>query len=140
MVKTLLAVLVLSVPVLAVAEETKKAPEAAKAASQAELKVGTGVESKDVTGAAEDFKIAPDTKLYLGAKVTGMGADGKVTLAFFKGDKEAYKKELTVSGSPYRLHVYKTFRAGDAGEWTAKALGSDGAELAAAKFKVEIEK
>lgn len=111
-----------------------------KAAAKTELKVGTGVESKEISGAATEFKIAPDTKLFAWAKVTGVPADGKVTLAFFKGDKEAFKKELTVGGSPWRVNAYKTFRAGDAGDWTAKLLGPDGAELAATGFKVEIQK
>ncbi len=146
-------ILVLALPLTLVAEEAKKPAEAAKpaaaapaasakekAGATAELKVGTGVEKKEIAGAAESFKIAPDTKLYVWAKVTGVAKDGKVTLAFFKGGKEAFKKELSVAGSPWRLNAYKTFRAGDAGDWTAKALGGDGAELATVKFKVEIEK
>jgi hypothetical protein len=118
------------------------APEkaAAKAESKAEVKVGTAVEKKELTGAAEEFKVAPDTKLYAWAKVSGLAADSKVTLAFFKGDKEAFKKELTVGGTSWRVNAYKTFREGDGGDWTAKLLGADGAELASVKFKVEIQK
>jgi len=116
------------------------APEGAKPAAQTEIKVGTGIEAKEVAGAADSFKIAPDTKLYAWAKVAGVAADAKVTVAFFKGDKEAYKRELTVAGVPYRLNAYRTFRVGDDGDWTAKVLGPDGAELAAAAFKVEIQK
>jgi hypothetical protein len=142
---------VLALPALFLAEEPKPAPEGAtapakvealakaEAAMKAEVQVGTGVERKDLTGAAEEFKVAPDTKLYVWAKVSGVAAGGKVTLAFFKGDTEAYKRELSVSGSPYRLNVYKTFRAADGGDWTAKVLGEDGSEIATAKFKVEIE-
>ena len=132
----------LALPALALAQEPAK-PEAAAAAApaavQVELKVGTAVENKNITGDAAEFKVAADTKLYLWARVTGAAADSAVTLSFWKGDKEVYKKELKVGGSPYRLHVYKTFRAHDGGDWTAKALGPDGAELAKADFKVAIE-
>jgi hypothetical protein len=112
----------------------------AEATPSAEAKVGTGIESKDVTGAAAEFKLPPDTKIYLWTKVSGIPMGGKVTLAFVRGEKTAYERELAVSGSPYRLHVYRTFRAGDSGEWTAKVLGPGGQELAAAKFQVEIQK
>ena len=130
----------LAIPTLLLAEEPKKPEAAAKPAATAELKVGTALENRDLTGAAEEFKVAPDTKLYVWAKVSGVPADGKVTLGFWKGDKQAYKLERSVSGSPYRLNAYKTFRAGDSGDWTAKAVLADGTELASAKFKVEVQK
>jgi Protein of unknown function (DUF2914) len=116
----------------------EKAAEETTATS--ELKVGTGVEKKEIVGAAEEFKIAADTKIWAWAKAASLAADAKVTLAFSKGDKEAFRKELQAAGSPWRVTAYKTFRAGDGGDWTAKLLGPDGAELASAKFKVEITK
>ncbi len=144
---TLIAVLAL--PLTLSAQEPAKPAEAPKAApaasaekktSGSEVKVGTAVEKKELVGAAEKFTIAPDTKLWAWAKAVGQPADAKLTLAFFKGDTEAFRKELTAAGSPWRLNAYKTFRAGDAGSWTAKLLGPDGAALAEAKFDVEIEK
>jgi hypothetical protein len=132
------------------AEAPKPAPAAAAAAAPAaapakeskatEVKVGTGLEKKEIVGAAEEFKIAPDTKIWVWAKVSGLAADAKVTLTFSKGDKEAFRKELTAAGSPWRVNAYKTFRAGDSGDWTAKALGPDGAELGSVKFKVDVAK
>jgi hypothetical protein len=159
-------ILALVVPVAAMAEEAKKPAEAPKApaaaaapaapapkappadaaakvekkAAATELKVGTGLEKKELVGAAEEFKVAADTKIWAWAKVAGLAADAKVTLAFFKGDKQAYKQDFQAAGSPWRVNAYKTFRAGDAGDWVVKLLGPDGAELAAAKFKVEITK
>lgn len=138
MLKQLLVVLAL--PLTLAAQDAAKPDAASKPAGATEVKVGSGIEGKDLTGAADQFKVAANTRLYVWAKVSGVAADGKVTLAFFKGGKEAYRRELTVAGSPYRLNAYRTFRAGDAGDWTAKALGPDGAELASASFKVEIEK
>ena len=111
-----------------------------EATPSAEARVGTGIENKDVTGEAVQFKVPPDTKIYLWTKVTGLSAGGRLKLAFVRGEKTAYEREHAVSGSPYRLYVYKTFRAGDSGEWTAKVLGPDGQELVATKFTVEIAK
>ncbi|HEV8269007.1 MAG TPA: DUF2914 domain-containing protein [Thermoanaerobaculia bacterium] len=133
-----LAVVALAFPLSLLAQEPDKPAD--KSAAKVELKVGTSVEGKEIAGAAEEFKIAPDTKLFAWAKVTGLAADSKVTLAFMKGDKEAFRKELMVGGSTWRLNAYKTFRAGDGGDWVAKLLGPDGAELASAKFKVDIQK
>ena len=112
----------------------------AEATPSAEVKVGTGIENKDVTGPAVEFKIPPDTKIYVWTKVSGLAADAKLKLTFVRGEKTAYEGERTATGSPYRLWVYKTFRAGDSGEWTAKVVGPDGQELAATKFTVEIVK
>ena len=147
-----LMILALVLPLTVVAEEAKKPAEAPKApvaapaasaetaAAKTELKVGTGIEKNELVGAAEAFKVAADTKIWARAKVAGLAADAKVTLTFSKGDKEAFRKELQAAGSPWRVKAYKTFRATDGGDWTAKLLGPDGAELASAKFKVEIQK
>jgi Protein of unknown function (DUF2914) len=127
-------------PATTAAPAEKAAPATEKATAKTDLKVGTGVEKKELVGAAEEFKVGADTKIWAWAKVAGLAADAKVTLTFNKGDKEAFRKELQAAGSPWRVNAYKTFRAGDGGDWTAKLLGPDGAELAAAKFKVEITK
>ncbi len=138
MFKTLLVALAL--PLALAAQEAKPGTAPPKSSVQAELKVGTGVEKKDIAGAATEFRIAPDTKLYAWARVTGASSGEKVSLAFFRGETKVFAQELSVGGSPWRVHAYRTFRAGDAGEWTAKLLGSDGSEIASAAFKVEIAK
>ena len=112
----------------------------AEATPSAAVKVGTGVENRDVTGEAETLQIAADTNVYLWAKVSGLPADATVRLVFARGDVATWQRERTTAGSPYRLWVYRTFRAADSGEWTAKVLGPDGAELGSVKLKVEIAK
>ncbi len=109
------------------------------AAPAAELKVGLGVEKMEITGEAAAFKVAAGTKVFVWTKVSGC-ADSKITIAFHKGDKEASKQELNVPRSPYRTHAYRTFRAGDEGEWTAKVLTAEGKEIGSVTFKVEVEK
>ena len=108
----------------------------ALAAGKAEVKVGTAIEKYEVTGASDTFKVTPETKLYAGAKLSGV--DEKVTFVFLKDGAEASKVELKVPRSPYRTHAYKTMRAGDSGNWTVKVMGPDGAELASSDFKVEV--
>lgn len=131
-------------PAAAPDAKAAKAPAPAeKTSASTELKVGTGVEKKEIVGAASEFKVAADTKIWAWARLAGLPAEAKVTLVtltFTKGEKEAFRKELTAAGSPWRVNAYKTFRAADGGDWTARLLGPDGAELATAKFKVEIAK
>lgn len=115
-------------------------PAEQQAASTAELKAGLGIENMDLTGAADSFKVAPDTKIYAWARVKGVAAGSSVSLAFKKGDKEIYRKEIAIPSVPYRINAYRTFRPGDAGEWKIVLAGADGKELASTDFKVEIAK
>ena len=92
-------ILALVLPLAAVAEEAKKpagapkAPAAAAAPAQApaadkadkkaattELKVGTGLEKKELVGAAEEFKVGADTKIWAWAKV-GASSNAKRSAA-----------------------------------------------------------
>jgi hypothetical protein len=109
----------------------------ALAEGKADVKVGTAIEKYEVQGASDSFKVAPDTRLYAGTKITGVEND-KVTVVFLKDGAEASKVELKVPRSPYRTHAYKTIRAGDSGNWTVKVLGPDGTELGSTDFKVEV--
>jgi hypothetical protein len=106
-------------------------------APKAELKVGTGIENHEIAGESADFKVPAGTKIYAWTKVTG--AEGSITVSFMKDGKEVSKQELQVPRSPYRTNAYRTFRKGDAGDWTVKILGADGKELGSASFKVAIE-
>ncbi|HJV91208.1 MAG TPA: DUF2914 domain-containing protein [Holophagaceae bacterium] len=108
-------------------------------APSAEVKVGTGVEKMALQGEAAEFKVATGTKIYVWTSVKG-AADSTITVSFEKDGKAATKQELKVARSPYRTWAYRTFRAGDAGKWTAKVTGADGKALGEAAFTVEVEK
>lgn len=116
-------------PALLVAQATAIRPHA-------ELKTGTAVEKMEIVGEASAFKVAPDTRIYVWAKVMGV-PEGTVTVVFSKGDKTS-KQELKVPRSPYRTHAYRTFRKGDEGEWTVKLMGDQDAVLGSATFTVEF--
>ena len=123
------ALVLLSVPALLAAQS----PTAAKA----EVRAGLGIEKYELTGAASDFKIAPDTKIYAWARISGT-TDGSVTIVFLKDGQEKSKQDLKVPHSPYRTHAYRTFRKGDDGAWTVKVVGADGALVGSTDFKVAI--
>ena len=110
---------------------------AALAADPAELKIGTGIEKYEITGASDSFKVAPNTRLYASTRINGV-ENGTVNVVWSKDGKEVSKTELKVPRSPYRTHAYRTFRAGDSGSWSAKLVGPDGAELGTASFTVEV--
>lgn len=110
----------------------------AEAKPSATVKVGTGIENRNVIGEAATLRTAADTNVYLWAKVSGLPADATVKLVFARGEVAAWERERAAAGSPYRLWVYRTFRAADSGEWTARVLGPDGAELGPSRFQVEI--
>ncbi len=107
--------------------------------STTEVKVGLGVDKLELTGAADSFEIAPDVKIYAWARVRDVAADSKVTIAFKSGDKVAYSKEFTIPSTPYRIYAYKTFRKGDAGDWTIAVSGPDGKDLGSTAFKVTLK-
>lgn len=107
-------------------------------APSAEVRVGTGVTNHELQGEAPAFKVAPETRLFTWVKVAG-AAGATVTVAYVKDGKEASRIELAVPRSPYRTQAYRTFRAGDAGRWTASARAADGTELGKVEFTVELQ-
>ncbi len=140
-IRTVLLFACLGIVLTAAAYGQATAPaKSAAAASGTELKAGLGVEKMELTGAAESFDIAPDTKIYAWSRVRDVAAGSTVSIAFKKGDKEGFRKEFTIPSTPYRVNAYKTFRAGDDGDWDLIVAGPDGKELASTKIKVTIKK
>ncbi len=112
------------------------APLRATEATSTEVKVGTSVEKTELQGAATTFKIAPGARLWVWTRVNGVG--DHITVVFEKNGKQVYKQELKVPHTPYRTNAYRTFRAGDGGEWTATVLDGEGKEIAKTTFTVEV--
>lgn len=107
-------------------------------AAEATVKVGTGVEKYEVTGASDSFTVAPNTRIYAATRLTGV-EPGTVNVIWSKDGKEVSKTELKVPRASYRTHAYRTFRAGDSGAWTAKVVGTDGTELGSTSFQVQVQ-
>ena len=117
----------------------KPAPEAAKpAAPGAELKTCLAIENREARDPSSSFKVAAGTKIYAWTRIV-RAETGKVTIAFRKGEQDVFTRELSVPSVPFRTNAYKTFRKGDAGDWTAVVRDASGKELALSAFKVEIE-
>jgi len=112
-------------------------PKTPAGSATAEVKVGTGIEKMELQGEARAFTVAAGSKVHVWTKVTG-AADTTIAVVFTKGDKIS-RQELKVPRSPYRTNAYRTFRKGDEGAWTAKVVGTDGAELGSVAFTVEIQ-
>ncbi|HYO56261.1 DUF2914 domain-containing protein [Archangium sp.] len=108
------------------------------AAGTADVKVGTGVEKYEITGASDSFTVAPNTRIYAVTKLTGV-EPGTVNVVWSKDGKEVSKTELKVPRATYRTHAYRTFRTGDSGAWTARVVGADGTELGTASFQVTVQ-
>lgn len=124
------SLILLSLPALLAAQSP--------AAPKAEVKTGLGIEHYELTGAASDFKVAADTKIYAWTKIDGI-QDGTVTIVFLKAGQAVSKQELKVPHSPYRTHAYRTFRKGDGGAWMVKVIGADGLELGSSSFTVTLD-
>ncbi|MCY1074360.1 DUF2914 domain-containing protein [Archangium lansingense] len=107
-------------------------------AAEATVKVGTGVEKYEIVGTSDSFTVAPNTRIYAATKLTDV-EPGTVNIIWSKDGKEVSKTELKVPRASYRTHAYRTFRAGDSGAWTAKVVGTDGAELGSTSFQVQVQ-
>ena len=97
----------------------------------AEIKLGKGVQDRNITEEATAFAV--NDKVYLWMRVTGGPADPiKVTWA--TGDSTDTVK-LTVGASPWRTWSSKT--AWKAGEWKATVTSSTGEMLKEVTFTVQ---
>ena len=131
-----------SAPGSAPASAPKASAPAAAAAGdmKAEVQIGTAVENHAVQGAAEKFTVAAGTKLWAWAQLEGMTPGTSLKIVWKRDGKEVSTSSLStpVPAARYRTQGFRTFHAGDAGNWTAEFMTSDGASLGSASFTVEI--
>jgi len=124
---------------LAATTQAASPAQKAPSASGTQVQAGLGIENLELSGATESFEIAPETKIYAWAKVRDVAAGSNVTVAFKKGDKVAYSREVPVPSVPYRIYAYKTFHKGDEGDWNIVVSGPDAKELGSTAFKVSFK-
>ncbi len=124
---------------LAFAQEKAKAEEARKesgAVAITRLAVGTGVENRELRGAAERFPLDTE-KVYCLLEAANIPRDMEITLLWFNGDKEVGKFSLPLKKGPrWRTWAFKNLR-GLKGEWKVEVRDPDGKVLRDARFKVE---
>lgn len=97
--------------------------------TQAQL--GTAVENRQLTGAADSFPV--NSQVYLWMEFTG-GSNQTVTVTWKHGDV-SHATQLAIGGSHWRTWAVKTVAA--AGDWTATVTTPDGATLKTLTFSVK---
>ena len=122
-----IALMLCLAPALALAQDAK--PEILGA------KIATGVKDREAEGEGTSFK-ADVGKLYCWMKVKAPEGS-KITHAWYKGDEEMGKVELTLKHATMRTWSTKTIAADMKGDWRVDILGPDGAVLQTLKFTIE---
>src|SRR5258706_15895940 len=104
----------------------------AHADAACEIKAGTGVENRELQGAADAFKKS-DT-VFVWSAITD--ADGKNVSHVWKLDgNEVFKVGFDVKSKRWRVNSRR--RNPQAGAWTVECQADDGSKLGEVAFKVE---
>ncbi len=89
---------------------------------------GTGIEDRELLGAAESFQIGD--RVYFWSRLAGI-EDGGIQHVWFLGDREIQIIDLPVGAAQWRTWSYKTLFPGMSGNWrvevrtaTERVLGS----------------
>lgn len=110
------------------------AQSGAAAAAAAEVSVGTAIENRALTGAAESFARSVG-KVYCLSKVSN-AAGSDVEHVWYKGDTEVARVKLAIAGSPWRTYSSKTLGDDAAGDWRCDVV-MNGNVIQTARFRIE---
>jgi len=94
--------------------------------------VGTGVEDRQLVGAADRF--AEGTQVSFWTRVENGTRGEAIDHVWSREGVEAARISLTLGGSPWRTHSAKTLWQGSAGNWTVEARDENGQVLARREF------
>jgi hypothetical protein len=108
--------------------------QAAAQAATAEVKVGTAVVDREISGEADTFA-ADAGRLYCFSRVSN-AADSEIEHVWYKDDAEVARVKLRVGGSPWRTHSSKRLGENPAGNWRCDVV-KDGTVLKSVNFKVQ---
>jgi hypothetical protein len=98
------------------------------------LKVGTGIQEKEIQGEADSFK--PDVgKVWCWSKTSG-GEGSDLTYAWYKGDQKVSEVKVNIKFASMRSWSYKTITPDMKGDWRVDLVGADGTVLKSVSFKV----
>lgn len=110
------------------------APVAKKVTLSAEVKIGTGLENRDVTGEADSFP-ATTPQLVGWSRVTGAEEPTQVMHVWKLNGEKAAEVPLSVQTSSYRTHSRKTVE-GHPGKWSLEVQDMDGNVLGSKEVTV----
>lgn len=117
----------------AVAQQPTQAG-APSTAPTAEISIGTGIENRELVGAAETFALTTGKVFCFSRLMNATGTE--IEHVWYKGDTEMARVKLMVNGSPWRTYSSKNIGEDGAGEWRCDvAMG--GNVLSSAKFTVQ---
>jgi hypothetical protein len=137
-------------PAVAPAEPVKKEPEAAPVAAEpekaeptkaeasketVEIKFGTAVENRELTGQAESF---PETteKVYCWTKVSGLEVPANIKHVWYNKGTKISENSLAINYPTTRTWSYKSITPETSGDWSVEVVDSNGAVLKKGSFKV----
>jgi hypothetical protein len=130
--RTLIVAMLLAAPLLALGED--QAAAQGGAITVVGMKLGTGVQDKEIQGEADAFK--PDVgRVYCWAKTSG-GEGTDLTYAWYKADQKMSEVKVALKYASMRTWSYKTITADMKGDWRVDLVGSDGNVLKSVSFKV----
>jgi Protein of unknown function (DUF2914) len=117
------------------AQTASDTAQAAAPSIAAEIQVGTGVENRDIVGAADSFASSVG-KVFCWSRITG-ASGASVKHLWFRNGTEMASVDLNVGGSPWRTWSSKTIPASWTGDWEVRVVDSNGTTIASKTFKVE---
>lgn len=100
-----------------------------------EMKLGTGVENKDIVGEATSFASTTE-KVYCWMKLSGGSQGSSVTVKWYLNDSPAGEVPLEINGTPWRTYSFKTIN-GVKGNWKVEVVDASGNVLQTATFVTE---
>ncbi len=129
--KKLIVAALLALPVLAFAADEAAA---AQGISVVGLKVGTGIQDKEIQGEADTFKTDVG-KVWCWAKTSG-GQGSDLTYVWYNGENKVSEVKVNLKFASMRSWSYKTITPNSKGDWRVDLVGADGAVLKSVSFKI----
>ncbi len=129
--KKLIVAALLTLPVLAFAADEAAA---AQGISVVGLKVGTGIQDKEIQGEADTFKTDVG-KVWCWAKTSG-GQGSDLTYVWYNGENKVSEVKVNLKFASMRSWSYKTITPNSKGDWRVDLVGADGAVLKSVSFKI----
>ena len=117
------------------AQTASDTTQAAAPSVSAEIQVGTGVENREIVGAADSFASSVG-KVFCLSRVTG-ASGATVKHVWLRNGTEMASVDLSVGGSPWRTWSSKTIPASWTGDWEVRVVDGNGTTIASKTFKVE---
>ncbi|MFH1282818.1 MAG: DUF2914 domain-containing protein [bacterium] len=102
-----------------------------------ELKLGTGIEEREVVGESEIFDLNVSNKVYCWSCVKGAEEPTKILHKWYYGDNMISEISLNIAYPRHRTWSYKTITPDMAGAWKVEVIDNEGNLLGVKAFSVK---